>query len=97
VIGKPSTPTPTGFYQVMEVVHQSSNAPTGPVALVTNDYSNVLQEFDGGPGQIALHGTGTLPGLPGSASSHGCIRSPDQTINKLGQYIPTGTTIKITR
>ena len=36
-------------------------------------------EFDGGPGQIAIHGMDNLPGALGTASSHGCIRldAPD--------------------
>jgi Ice-binding-like len=41
-------------------VHLGPYAPGGPYALATSDRSDVLQEFDGGPGQIALHGLDNL-------------------------------------
>ena len=34
-----------------------ASAAGGPYALATSARSNVLQEFEGGPGQIALHGS----------------------------------------
>ena len=46
----------------------------GPFALATSARSHVLQEFEGGPGQIALHGTDSLSGALGTAVSHGCVR-----------------------
>ena len=36
--------------------------------------SNVLQDFDGGPGQIGIHGRDLLGGTLGQAESHGCMR-----------------------
>ena len=51
------------------------SAAGGPFALATSARSYVLQEFEGGPGQIALHGTNDLSGALGSAASHGCIGS----------------------
>ena len=56
VVGKPSTPTPTGQFFIEEALDISSQV-GGPFALATSARSNVLQEFEGGPGQIALHGT----------------------------------------
>ena len=53
------------------------SAAGGPYALATSDRSDVFQEFDGGPGQIAIHGMDNLPGALGTASSHGCIRLDD--------------------
>ncbi|MGZ4349519.1 MAG: L,D-transpeptidase, partial [Solirubrobacteraceae bacterium] len=77
IVGKPSTPTPTGQYFVEETVRIPAGLPGGPIALATSDRSNVLQEFDGGPGQIALHGLDNLGGQLGTAESHGCIRLAD--------------------
>ena len=41
----------------------------------------MLQEFDGGPGQIALHGLLNVGGVPGTAVSHGCIRLDNATMS----------------
>ena len=71
VVGKPSTPTPRGRFFIEEALALSSQAPGGPFALATSARSNVLQEFEGGPGQIALHGTN---GLSGRARHRGVAR-----------------------
>ena len=71
VIGAPATPTPRGRFFVEEALRLSDSASGGPFALATSARSNVLQEFEGGPGQIALHGTNHLVGAPGTAVSHG--------------------------
>ncbi len=96
IVGKPSTPTPTGEYFVEENIRMPAGAPGAPFALATSDRSNVLQEFDGGPGQIALHGLDNVGGQLGSAQSHGCIRLADSAITWLANRIPPGTPITIT-
>jgi hypothetical protein len=62
----PSTPTPRGHFFVEEAVALGSGAAGAPFALATSARSFVLQEFAGGPGQIALHGTDNLPGALGN-------------------------------
>ena len=57
----------------------------------------MLQEFDGGPGQIALHGLDNLGGQLGTAESHGCIRLADTAITWLAARIGPGVTITITQ
>ncbi len=52
----------------------SAGEPGGPFALALSARSNALQEFEGGPGQIALHGRDNLGGVLGAAESHGCMR-----------------------
>jgi lipoprotein-anchoring transpeptidase ErfK/SrfK len=96
IVGKPSTPTPTGQYLVEENIRLSAGQPGGPFALATSDRSNVLQEFDGGPGQIALHGLDNLGGQLGTAESHGCIRLADSAIAWLAARIGPGVSITIT-
>ncbi len=96
IVGKPSTPTPTGEYFVEESVALFGGQPGGPFALATSDRSNVLQEFDGGPGQIALHGLDNVGGQLGTAESHGCIRLADSTISWLAARIGPGVPITIT-
>ena len=87
VVGKPSTPTPTGQFFVEETVQMPVGHPGGPYALALSARSNVLQEFEGGPGQIAIHGRDDLGGTLGAAESHGCVC--------LAARIDPGTPVKI--
>jgi lipoprotein-anchoring transpeptidase ErfK/SrfK len=93
VVGTPSTPTPRGTFFVEEAV--ALNQIGGPFALATSARSDVFQEFDGGPGQIALHGTRGLAGAPGTASSHGCVRLSARAITWLVRRIGTGVPLTI--
>ena len=95
VVGKPNTPTPLGSFFVEENVRQPKSEGIGPYAIALSARSGVYREFDGGPGQIALHGTGILPGALGSASSHGCVRFANRAINYLGERIDAGTPVTI--
>lgn len=95
VVGAPSTPTPRGRFFVEEAVALAAQV-GGPYALATSARSDVLQEFDGGPGQIALHGTNELAGALGHASSHGCIRLGTRAITWLAYRIGSGVGLTIT-
>jgi lipoprotein-anchoring transpeptidase ErfK/SrfK len=95
VVGKPSTPTPTGQFFIEEAVSLRAQAAGAPYALATSDRSNVLSHFDGGPGQIALHGTANLPGALGTASSHGCIRLDSADITWLAYRVGPGVPLAI--
>ncbi len=97
VVGKPSTPTPLGRFFVEETVALSRSEVGAPYALALSARSNVLQEFAGGPGQIALHGTDNVGGVPGTAASHGCVRLDTQAITWLGTRIGPGTPVTIAR
>ncbi len=95
VVGKPSTPTPEGQFFVEEDVILSRGQPGGPFALASSARSNVLREFDGGPGQIAIHGRGGLGGQLGTAESHGCVRLANGAITWLAAHVGAGTPITI--
>ncbi len=97
VVGKRSTPTPRGSFFVEEALALSPSAAGGPYALATSARSNVLQEFEGGPGQVALHGRNHLSGALGSAASHGCIRLSTHAITWLARRIGAGTPLVISR
>jgi len=97
IVGTPSTPTPRGRFFVEEAVALSSDASGGPFALATSARSNVLQEFAGGPGQIALHGTSNLAGTLGTAASHGCVRLDNGAITWLAGRIGGGVPLTISR
>jgi lipoprotein-anchoring transpeptidase ErfK/SrfK len=95
VVGKPSTPTPTGEFFVQEVLQMAPAEPGGPFALALSARSNALQEFEGGPGQIAIHGRDNLGGTLGTAASHGCIRLATASIDWLAVRIGPGTPVTI--
>lgn len=97
VIGKPATPTPHGRFFVEESVRMLAAGIGGPYALATSARSNVLQEFAGGPGQIALHGVDNLGGTPGTAVSHGCIRLSGKDNRWMAARIGPGVPVTITR
>lgn len=97
VVGKPSTPTPRGNFFIEEALALSSSAAGGPYALATSARSNVYQEFEGGPGQIGIHGRHNLSGAPGSASSHGCIRLGTGAITWLARRVGAGVPLTIVR
>ncbi len=97
VVGKPSTPTPHGRFFVEESVRMLRGSAGAPYALALSARSNVLQEFAGGPGQIALHGVQNLGGTPGTAISHGCVRLADSHIRWLAARIAPGVPVTITR
>ncbi len=95
IVGKASTPTPSGQYFVEEDVILSKGQPGGPDALATSDRSNVFQEFEGGPGQIAIHGLENLGGQLGTAASHGCVRLANRDIAWLASRVGAGTPVTI--
>lgn len=97
VVGHPSTPTPPGRYFVEEAVALSPKDEGGPFALATSARSEVLQEFNGGPGQIALHGTNNLPGPLGTAASHGCIRLSPRAITWIARRVGRGVPLTVWR
>jgi lipoprotein-anchoring transpeptidase ErfK/SrfK len=95
IVGKPSTPTPRGGFFVEEVVRLPAGAAGAPFALALSARSYVLQEFAGGPGQIALHGLANIGGVIGTAVSHGCVRVDTQAIRWLAARIRPGVPVTI--
>jgi lipoprotein-anchoring transpeptidase ErfK/SrfK len=97
VVGKPSTPTPRGQFFIEEALALSSYDAGGPFALASSARSRALHEFEGGPGQIALHGTDNLTGAPGTAVSHGCVRLSTRAITWIARRIGSGVPLTIVR
>jgi lipoprotein-anchoring transpeptidase ErfK/SrfK len=95
IVGKPSTPTPQGNYFVEESVQLRSTDVGAPFALALSARSNALQEFDGGPGQIALHGVANVGGVLGTAVSHGCVRLDSAAMRWLVARIGPGVPVTI--
>lgn len=97
IVGKPSTPTPHGRFFVEESIRMLPHSAGAPFALALSARSNVLQEFAGGPGQVALHGVGNIGGVLGTAVSHGCVRLSNRSITWLAARIAPGVPTTITR
>jgi lipoprotein-anchoring transpeptidase ErfK/SrfK len=95
VVGRPSAPTPIGWYFVEESLEIIPGYPGGPYALALSARSNVYSEFDGGPGQIAFHGIFGIGGTPGTAVSHGCVRVDSADMAWLGTHIKPGVPVHI--
>ncbi|MEY2421869.1 MAG: hypothetical protein QOI95_1936 [Acidimicrobiaceae bacterium] len=93
--GTPATPTPLGnfFVDVVVKVSRPSGA-YGPYQLSVAGFSDVLQSFGGGPGQIAIHGT-NHPELIGKFVSNGCVRLNNDDITALADLAPVGTPVEI--
>ena len=96
IVGKPSTPTPHGQFFVEESVRMPPGSAGGPFALALSAHSDVLRRFEGGSGQIAIHGVANLSGAAGTASSHGCVRLADRDIRWLAARIAPGVPVEIT-
>lgn len=94
-VGTPSTPTPIGRFAVAEEI-PVPNGFLGPMVIVTSGYSEVLNEYAGGNGRFAMHGT-SLPGLIGTRASHGCIRHRNADILRIAALVSPGTPIIIRR
>jgi L,D-transpeptidase-like protein len=85
VVGKPGTPTPLGLFSIIGAWSSPPNAFLGSWILPLTAHSDVLQQFDGGDGTVGIHGRGGASLLDplGSASSHGCIRVDNSSIDWL--------------
>jgi lipoprotein-anchoring transpeptidase ErfK/SrfK len=98
VVGKPSTPTPAGLFAIAAELPQGTSEDfEGTWVLPLTAHSEVLKTFEGGDGQVALHGRGGASLLDplGSARSHGCVRLANAAIDWIAGHVPVGTPVRI--
>jgi L,D-transpeptidase catalytic domain len=99
VVGKPSTPTPSGLFAIAAELRQPDPGEDfeGSWVLPLTAHSDVLHSFDGGDGQVALHGRGGASLLDplGTALSHGCVRLANGDIGWIARHVPVGTPVRI--
>jgi lipoprotein-anchoring transpeptidase ErfK/SrfK len=98
VVGAPATPTPQGLFAVNERVREPDPHDfLGSWALHLTAFSNVLDDYGGGPGRVAIHGRGgaSFADPLGTARSHGCIRLPNSVIDRLARVAREGTPVRI--
>ena len=95
-VGKPGTETPrSDDFAIAELIRtRTPGAFLGPIVLPITGYSERLNEFAGGNGRVAIHGT-SLPELIGTAASNGCIRMRNRDIVRVARIARPGTPLKI--
>ena len=100
VVGAAGTPSPHGLFAIYDPVLQPSPDDfVGPWVIHLTAHSDVLDDFGGGPGRVAIHGRSgaSLRDPLGSARSHGCIRVDNDVVSWLARTIPQGTPVIIRR
>ncbi len=96
-LGQSATPTPAGRYYMTELIKPPRpDGIYGAYAFSLSGFSDVVTSFNGGNGQLGLHGTNDNSGL-GKNVSRGCIRVSNQVIRKLAARLPLGTPVDIER
>ena len=91
--GKPRTPTPLGRFYV-DVWLPNPGRPYGQFMLSIAGFSEVYKTFEGGRGQIAMHGWAD-DSVMGTSASNGCVRMRNADIVHLSEMAPLGTPVEI--
>ena len=94
----PGTPTLRGLFAIGERVRQPDAGEfLGSWAFHLTAYSNVLDDFGGGPGTIGIHGPGRCESADplGSAASADCIRLDNAAVEFLARRASEGTPVVI--
>ncbi len=95
--GRAVSPTPTGRYFVTDLLRPPDpHGFYGPYALGLSAHSPVYTSFEGGNGQVGIHGT-DRPAALGQDVSHGCIRVRNAVITRLAKRLPLGTPVDVSR
>lgn len=97
VIGAAATPTPIGQFAVDAVADEPPGSLLGPRVLALVAYSRSLARYQGGIPQAAIHASELIGDPLGSAASHGCVRAPQEVVNRLLTRAPRGTPVLIRR
>jgi len=96
-VARNNTPTPQGIYYTTELIHPTvPDSVYGVYAYGLSGYSDTFTEFNGGPGQLGIHGTND-PATIGTNVSHGCIRMRNDDITVLVESIglPVGVPVDV--
>ncbi|MFT7473511.1 MAG: lipoprotein-anchoring transpeptidase ErfK/SrfK [Verrucomicrobiales bacterium] len=94
-VASDNSPTPGGRYYLTEL-----RAPTTPdtvygsFAYGLSGFSETFETFNGGPGQLGIHGTNSPESL-GTAVSAGCIRLHNDDVARLVTFLPLGVPVVV--
>jgi hypothetical protein len=92
--GRPNTPTPTGDFFIDIVNPLGGHRVYGWGQLSVSGFSDVLESFGGGIGQIAIHGWND-DSVMGSSASNGCVRMRNGDVARVAELAPLGTPVRI--
>ncbi len=88
-------PTPAGTYFITDLLQPPDpDTVYGTYAYGLSGYSEVLTSFNGGNGQLGIHGT-NKPESIGRQDSHGCVRLHNEDIEVLVPLLKLGTPVEI--
>ncbi|MFN8121118.1 MAG: L,D-transpeptidase family protein [Thermoleophilia bacterium] len=94
-VGTPENPTPQGHFAVAELIRtRTVGAFLGPIVFPLTAFSETLNEYAGGNGRVAMHGT-NAPQLLGTRASHGCIRIRNSDVVRMARIVRPGTPVDI--
>jgi hypothetical protein len=96
-VARDNTPTPGGLYYTTELIAPPDpDSVYGVYAYGLSGFSEVLESFNGGPGQLGIHGTNE-PDKIGTKVSSGCIRLTNEDITVLVEDVglPLGVPVEI--
>lgn len=93
---RPRHPDPHGTFAISERIRQGWGV-LGPWALHLTAHSQVLDDYGGGNGRVAIHGrSGELLADPlGTAASPGCIRMDNPAVSWLAARAVEGTPVVV--
>jgi lipoprotein-anchoring transpeptidase ErfK/SrfK len=96
-VGREERPTPGGVYYIKELLRPPDpDGPYGTYAYGLSGFSEVLTSFNGGEGELGIHGTNE-PDSIGQEASSGCIRVHNDVIDRMAEEIglPLGTPVEV--
>jgi lipoprotein-anchoring transpeptidase ErfK/SrfK len=96
-VARENAPTPGGLYYTTELLKPpDASTVYGTYAYGLSGFSEVFESFNGGPGQLGIHGTNE-PDLIGQQVSAGCIRLRNSDIDYIVEVLglPLGVPVSI--
>jgi lipoprotein-anchoring transpeptidase ErfK/SrfK len=93
-VGADRTPTPVGDFFIDIVNPLGHDRVYGWGQLSVAGFSDVLERFAGGIGQIAIHGWND-PSAMGRNISNGCVRMNNDDIAQVAELAPLGTPVTV--
>ncbi|MBP2627383.1 MAG: ErfK/YbiS/YcfS/YnhG family protein [Firmicutes bacterium] len=96
VVGKPSTPTPLGNFNIINKEINPIWIPPGHDYIVLSGPDNPLgYRWIGFLNLYGIHGT-NAPWLIGQAVSNGCVRLQEENVEELFEVVKYGTPVRVT-
>jgi lipoprotein-anchoring transpeptidase ErfK/SrfK len=96
-VGREATPTPIGGFAIQDPVRETGELEPiyGSRVLTLTAHSEVLTDFMGGDGRVAIHGTGGRPERIGDGSSFGCVLLPEPELEQLADLVKPGDPVDV--